>query len=418
MTLNLLVNNNIFKWLSKAYVFEKILIILFIVSFYLPLLINSRILIFVFVFFVVKKRANGNFIRNPFFLIICTSLIILIFGALRRFSSFQIMHHLELGAFLVGIPIFVYQLRLGFEGSKLLGYFSLANVCLVTLGFIKIFIFSDSNVILKILGQGHTEFTDTIGRIHPTYLSMYFILIAFYSLEELRHGNFSNALKSWLPQMIYLISSVAVLVFLRSQMALMVFTTVVIFYLLVITRKRAWLIAFFLFTVGLLTLLLDSDGTLSQLSYFGKNVSTALDNRVVLWKAVINGLKGNVLFGAGTGAEQTLINEGYRQANFSEGIENSFNAHNQYLQFVCRNGLIELAAFLALLIYCFWKAQHQQNLVFMLFLISFSLLMLTESLLNTQRGIVFFYFFVSVFVFLPYKSDKTVTHPTQDKSII
>jgi O-antigen ligase len=235
---------------------------------------------------------------------------------------------------------------------------------------------------------------------------MYFILIAFYSLEELRHANFSNGLKSWLPQLIYLIASIAILAFLRSQMALMVFTTVIIFYLLVITRKRAWLIAFFLFTVGLITLLLDSEGTLSQLSYYGKNVSTALDNRIVLWKAVINGLKGNVLFGAGTGGEQALINEGYRQASFAEGIENSFNAHNQYLQFVCRNGLIELGAFMALLIYCFWKAQHQQNLVFMLFLISFSLIMLTESCLNTPRGIVFFYFFVSAFIFLPYKFDK------------
>jgi O-antigen ligase len=299
-----------------------------------------------------------------------------------------------------------------------LNYFSIASLSTVAFGLIKILLFYDIENTSRILSEGHLEFTEVISGIHPTYLSMYFILISFYSLEELRHANFSNGLKSWLQKLIYLISSVAALVFLRSQMALMVFTTVVVFYLLVITRKRAWLIAFFLFTVGLITLLLDSEGTLSQLSYYGKNVSTALDSRVILWKAVINGLKGNVLFGAGTGGEQALINEGYRQASFSEGLENSFNAHNQYLQFVCRNGLIELGAFLALLIYCFWKAQQQQNLIFMLFLISFSLLMLTESCLNTQRGIVFFYFFVSVFVFLPDKSDETAIHPTLDKSII
>lgn len=400
----------------------KVLPVILVASIPLSLRTNSWLIIgSVFIFFIlsiIKKYFDWTFFRQTLFIIIGLIFLILLIGTVRGFNSSAYVE-VESNLFLIVLPIIVYQCRkLRSSISQLLKYFSIASLSIIAFGLIKILLFYNIENRSLILSEGHLEFTEVIGGIHPTYLSMYFILISFYSLEELRHASFSNGFIRWLPQLIYLVLSIVVLVFLRSQMALMVFTTVVIFYLLVITRKRAWLIAFFLFTVGLLTVLLDSDGTLSQLSYFGKNVSTALDNRVVLWKAVINGLKGNVLFGAGTGAEQTLINEGYRQASFSEGIENSFNAHNQYLQFVCRNGLIELGAFLALLIYCFWKAQHQQNLVFMLFLISFSLLMLTESLLNTQRGIVFFYFFVSVFVFLPYKSDKTVTHPTQDKSII
>lgn len=401
---------------------KSILAICVVCSLLLPIRVNSWVIGMALVILLIsslKYKFEWTFVKSKLFIFCSLLLAILVLGSFRFGNTTSSLMEIEGNLFLIALPLVLFQFKnTSISSARLLNYFSIASLSIVAFGLIKILLFYDTANTSRILSEGHLEFTEVIGGIHPTYLSMYFILVAFYSLEELRHASFSAGFIRWLPQLIYLVLSIGVLVFLRSQMALMVFTTVFIFYLLVITRKRAWLIAFFLFTVGLLTLLLDSDGTLSQLSYYGKNVSTALDNRVVLWKAVINGLKGNVLFGAGTGGEQALINEGYRQASFSEGLENSFNAHNQYLQFVCRNGLIELGVFLALLIYCFWKAQHQQNLVFMLFLISFSLLMLTESCLNTQRGIVFFYFFVSVFVFLPYKSDETAIHPTLDKSII
>jgi O-antigen ligase len=401
---------------------KLILVVCIVVSLLLTLRVNSWVIatsLGILLISSLKYKFEWAFVKSKLFIFCSVLFSILILGSFRPGNSSSSWLQIEGNLFLIALPVILFQFKnAGINTTRLLNYFSIASLSTVALGLIKILLFYDIENTSRILSEGHLEFTEVIGGIHPTYLSMYFMLISFYSLEELRHASFSNGFIRWLPQLIYLALSIVVLVFLRSQMALMVFTTVLIFYLLVITRKRAWLIAFFLFTVGLITLLLDSKGTLSQLSYYGKNVSTALDNRVVLWKAVINGLKGNVLFGAGTGGEQALINASYRQASFSEGLENSFNAHNQYLQFVCRNGLFELGAFLALLIYCFWKAQHEQNLVFMLFLISFSLLMLTESCLNTQRGIVFFYFFVSVFVFLPYKSDKTVPHPTLDKSII
>lgn len=403
----------------KANSIKKILIILLVYSLPLGLKTNSFIAILTLLFLVSQRDFKFKIFGNRLFvgIILCCS--ILLVGFLVNKKSHLPSVELEQSFFVLALPIIVYEFRnLAISSSMVLRHFSFSCFGLIFLGFVKVLLFYDTSIRSNILIQGHVYFTEAIGGIHPTYLSMYFILISFYSLEELRSFSFADGFRKWLPPLVYLILSFAILFFLRSQMALLVFLIVIIFYFVVITRKRAWLIAFLLFSVGLITILLDSRSTLTKINSYGRNVSTALDNRVVLWRAVIEGVKGSIFLGAGTGSEQALINDGYKQVGFMEGIESSFNAHNQYLQFICRNGLVELGAFMGILIYCFWKAQRQENFVFMLFLISFSLLMFTESCLNTQRGIVFFYFFVSVFVFLPYKSDKTVPHPTLDKSII
>ncbi|GCC52472.1 hypothetical protein SanaruYs_27090 [Chryseotalea sanaruensis] len=172
---------------------------------------------------------------------------------------------------------------------------------------------------------------------------------------------------------------------------------------MIVLKKRGWWVAFILLLVTLLTFLLDKDGTPDFINTYGRTVSKAFDQRLMIWQGAIEGIKQAPLFGAGTGDTQVLLNEGYAKIGYEEGISNNYNAHNQYLQFMARNGLVELLCFLAILSYSFWKSSKQSNYTFLMFNMLVALVMLTESFLSVQKGIAFFYFFLMVFNYLPEK---------------
>ncbi len=158
--------------------------------------------------------------------------------------------------------------------------------------------------------------------------------------------------------------------------------------------------------VGLLTFLLDKNNSPNLIDEYGA-VSKAFDQRIEIWKGAIQGIKNSPLIGAGTGGTQELLNAGYKSIGYEEGVVNEFNAHNQYLQFMARNGLIELIIFLSILGYSFWRSSKESNYTFLMFNMLVAFVMLTESFLSVQKGIAFFYFFLLAFVYLgDQKSEK------------
>jgi O-antigen ligase len=104
--------------------------------------------------------------------------------------------------------------------------------------------------------------------------------------------------------------------------------------------------------------------------------------------------------GAGTGSAQNLIDDGYLRTGYDTGLDNSYNAHNQYLEFLVRNGPVELILFFFTVGFLITKAFHKKSAELFLFCAVFCSSIITESMLNVQKGIVFFYFFSCVFYFL------------------
>jgi O-antigen ligase len=143
-------------------------------------------------------------------------------------------------------------------------------------------------------------------------------------------------------------------------------------------------------------------------------VSTAVEQRFSVWDGSLKGLSHSPVFGGGTGGEQALINEGYASINYQEGIDNSYNAHNQYLQFLTRNGIPELLCFLALFVYAFRQSLKSPGNMFMMFNIMVLFMMFVESFLDVQKGILFFYFFLCVFLVEPNLETKIRLGSTRD----
>lgn len=381
----------------------------------LPLRISSIIMTTsVALYIMVSLKTGGlrkNFFREPLFILIAMQITIVLVGLLFSLDIKQGIRDLERVAFLPGTLLLIYFWKAyDIKTTDLLFWLLAGCVVIISWGGVYTLFFLDSNSRNAILSSGHSYFTDII-LIHPTYLSAYLIVLFFFLAENIRTKSrtLSTNKKSVFAGLLLFI--VTILFFIRSQMGLLTFITVLIIYGVILLKKRARMVTFVLFTSAFVVFLVDRHRVATFLDTYGKNVSSALDQRFSIWQGSIRGIQSSPLFGGGTGGEQVLINRGYEQTGYQEGIEKAFNAHNQYLQYLARNGVVELLCFLAILIYGFKKSLQHNNHVFLMFNITVTLIMFAESFLSVQRGIVFFYFFMCAFVLLPYESETDAHKP-------
>lgn len=129
--------------------------------------------------------------------------------------------------------------------------------------------------------------------------------------------------------------------------------------------------------------------------------------RLKIWEPGIEAIKENFWFGVGTGDHQTELDKKYIKYNFTEGIQ-IFNMHNQYLQTLLTFGITGLAILLALILVQLRRSIVQKDLLYLSFLIMYSGGCLTESMLNRNKGVIFFV--VLSFVF--YKTEKGKNNPS------
>jgi len=85
------------------------------------------------------------------------------------------------------------------------------------------------------------------------------------------------------------------------------------------------------------------------------------------------------------------------------------------MSFLLKSGIWGLAVYLATLVYCFKKAIRKRDIVFFSFMMFIAIVSLSENVLDVDKGVMFYSFFLSFFVFeseqkeqlhLPVKRDK------------
>ena len=260
----------------------------------------------------------------------------------------------------------------------------------------------------EVVKRGPEHLITHISGIHRVYFSVYllfgyFTLLFFYKKYSLGKipvlKLLTLVLAGFIAFFILIISS-------RAVMILLVITTAtVIFYFVVIKRKQ-YLKAGILATIGVIILLF----AYSQVGYFRKSINDMVQNldkgkthnaatvtsvnlRIEKYKCAIQAIEENWLFGVGTGDVQNTLNRFYRLNNFYEGYYYSFNAHNQYFETWIGLGLPGLLLLLAILILSLLLSIKDLNYLMIYFIVLFSVCCLSESLLTTQKGVVFFALF-------------------------
>ncbi len=338
-------------------------------------------------------------------LILCILQIVIIAVGLLHSKNYKVgINDLERTSYPIAIIPIVYLMWYYKQSiSRLLKFFTISCLGVAILGIASSLIL-DVSPFSEFSEHGHEKFLVYTG-IQPLYISIYFLTVLFYLLESLRTNYYQLSFNKRSALVATSLLVIVSIIFLRSKTALLLLPTLLIVYLLIVLKKRGWLVVFMLMFIGLSVFLMDRKNSLKVIDKYGA-VSKAFDQRLYIWRGAIEGIKTSPLVGAGTGDAQELLNAGYAKIGYQEGIDSQFNAHNQYLQFMARNGLIELLCFLVILGYSFWKSTKQSNYTFLMFNILVSLVMLTESFLSVQKGIVFFYFFLLAFIYLPEKRQE------------
>ena len=137
--------------------------------------------------------------------------------------------------------------------------------------------------------------------------------------------------------------------------------------------------------------------------------------RIKKWKCAMIVWKNNLLFGTGTGADNGELKKVYLQEDFMEAYKANYNAHNVYLQVAMGLGLFGLMFFVYLLFSIFKDGLDKQNFTLSFFVVLFSVSSFTESMLSTQKGIVFFCLFICILSY-PCQKQDTKNQPEPSSS--
>lgn len=116
--------------------------------------------------------------------------------------------------------------------------------------------------------------------------------------------------------------------------------------------------------------------------------ANGFNERLIFWKCSVELIRDNIFFGVGIGDLFEELSACY--TNIGLPRLKRFNCHNQYLQMWLSIGVFGFATFISLLIFHFKMAFKSKDSIYLAFLVVICLGFLTESLLELQRGIVFF----------------------------
>lgn len=255
-------------------------------------------------------------------------------------------------------------------------------------------------------GVNHFFYIDLVEFtfIHPSYIAMFevfAVIFLFLNLAE-RWKQASAKFKVlhistilFLILFIFLLSSKMAILSLFVLACLMIYHTFVPVY----GKLKTAGLLFGFFIAGIILILslpTTRERFLMLFTYNKVEFANSTDSREEIWKSGMEIARNTILSGVGSGdAEEVLVRQ-YQLNGFTKGVEERYNAHNQYLQILIETGIFGLMLFLAVTGYSFHRAFRRRNYLYFLFLMLFMINIFTESMLKTQSGVVFYAFFNSL----------------------
>lgn len=242
------------------------------------------------------------------------------------------------------------------------------------------------------------------ANISPPYLGLYMafaLIIAAFLYTEGR-----------MPVYVYILISVFLLLFMilsGARTAVFAAISALILFWIAHGKIKLVLVAAFFLSVMLFVMSRDIvlynrvlDAVTLEQRGTGRSY-TSLSLRLDKWNAAWSVFSENVFFGVGTGGTKAALHERYSVLGIEEAAERNYNAHNQYLETAVMLGLMGLLCLSGCLAFGFYKSFASRDWVYFFMLFIFCICLFTESMLERQRGIVFFSFFNSMLMSLLYK---------------
>lgn len=119
--------------------------------------------------------------------------------------------------------------------------------------------------------------------------------------------------------------------------------------------------------------------------------------RIILWTTALDIIKNQPFIGVGTGDAQDELRKEFAKVNYTIGLKNNHDAHNQYLHTTVSVGILGGIIVIIMLCIPFFFAFQKQDYLYLILLALLGISFLTESILEVQRGTLFYGFFNSLF---------------------
>ena len=250
----------------------------------------------------------------------------------------------------------------------------------------------------------YSELSDSL--MHPTYFSLYLNAALLFVFHEMILSSHRRTI--WMGAAFMIVFFVMIVLLSARTAEATAFISLLVMIVLYWKQKGSYrfiypLLFVFAVTISAQVLLLKYSNRFSQVEVAVKNTAPVSETsynsttgRMEIWKETISILPQYWLIGTGTGDVKDVLNTTYHEHHFAYGYEKSLNTHNQYLQSFLTLGIIGLLLFV-LAIKVPWLMRNSYHPLLLMLLFIFALNSLTESMLEAQRGAIFFALMISIF---------------------
>jgi O-antigen ligase len=243
--------------------------------------------------------------------------------------------------------------------------------------------------------------------LHPSYLSMYLNLavsiLAYYMIQK--EQPLTKKLRILFFILAFYLSCVIILLSSKAGIFSLLFLYLLIVIYLLVINKQVWkgLLFFFLVLVifyagySFLPIIAERfkkvESVLSEQKKPSPEKMESNSERLVVWKAAIEVIRENSIFGVGTGDVKDALLLEYQKENRSLVYNMRLNAHNQFLQTYIALGILGVLLLLSGLVLPGWLAIRRHHFIYFSFLLVFTINILVESMLEVQAGVIYYAFF-------------------------
>ncbi len=248
--------------------------------------------------------------------------------------------------------------------------------------------------------------------MNPIYLGMYVNFSIALSIEKILN-NSSKAVHI----LIFLFLSV-LLMLLMSKINIIIYIILLIFTFLYRIKYIKYIILYLIlavfFVLFMLFLVEPIKDRVININYFTYDINQShigfwngANLRMAIWKCAMDPIKDNWLLGVGTGDEKEALLNAYKDNGFKLGLITEYNTHNQWLEFSLRFGMVFSLMIISTNFILPLIIGYKTDYKLFIFMVIISLASLTEVILATQKGVVFYSLFATLFLSQkPFKSEN------------
>lgn len=254
--------------------------------------------------------------------------------------------------------------------------------------------------------------------IHATFFSFQLVIAVVNLLYILMKGAASRVSKVFYAVCcLVLISGIIQLSSKSIVLILFLIINIVLPYYLLTgkSRQRFMLTGFSLSALVVILVLSLSTFRERYVTLFREDLSTDRtiprnsDTRLERWRVAAQRIKARPILGYGSGSEINLLHNDFYDAKLYSSYLRRLNSHNEFISTWLKSGIWGLLIYLLTLIYGFKLGLQKRDVVFISFMLVIAFVSFSENILDVDKGVMFYAFFFSFFVFSNTENEALTT---------